>query len=106
MQTYVGDILIAVNPFKPVDLYSDAQSLRYCNVHSKGDFPPHIFAIADMAYNNLMRNGKPQVGTRPSPRTTVRHRCTCITLPTDLDPPPPINLSFTVASHIPCLPQP
>eukprot|EP00038_Savillea_parva_P002259 m.112345 g.112345 ORF g.112345 m.112345 type:complete len:1310 (-) comp10779_c2_seq1:47-3976(-) len=59
--TYVGDILIAVNPFQMLGLYTNEQSALYCNVQSKSDHPPHLFAIADSAYHNMKRNGKSQV---------------------------------------------
>jgi myosin heavy subunit len=59
--TYVGDILIAVNPYAKLSLYGEADSKRYTNVASKADFPPHLFAIADAAYAEMNRNNKPQV---------------------------------------------
>eukprot|EP00043_Microstomoeca_roanoka_P015316 m.153412 g.153412 ORF g.153412 m.153412 type:complete len:1145 (+) comp16232_c1_seq1:118-3552(+) len=59
--TYVGDILIAVNPYQQLDLYTDEMSAKYCNVTSKADHPPHIFAIADAAYQEMMRLHQPQV---------------------------------------------
>jgi myosin-3 len=57
----VGDILIAVNPFRDLGLYGGDMASRYCNVASKKDHPPHLFAIADSAYHSMMRNGKSQV---------------------------------------------
>lgn len=59
--TYVGDILIAVNPFQELGLYTNAVSARYCNILSKQDQPPHLFAIADAAFHNMVRNNKSQV---------------------------------------------
>lgn len=62
--TYTGPILIAVNPFKKVNLYS-AQNLElYYNVgllKSQGiegntKLPPHVFAIADAAFRSMMNS--------------------------------------------------
>jgi len=44
--TFVGDILVAVNPFKPLPaLYSPAQAERY-NGSSTDSLRPHIFKTA------------------------------------------------------------
>ncbi|CAL1540613.1 unnamed protein product [Lymnaea stagnalis] len=54
--TYVGDILLAVNPFKELDIYGKDYSARY--QHTKlSSQPPHIFAVADAAYQALIGNG-------------------------------------------------
>ncbi|XP_066273205.1 myosin-IIIb-like isoform X1 [Branchiostoma lanceolatum] len=51
--TYVGDILVAVNPFKDVPLYTKEISGQYCGgLHS--DHPPHIFATANDAYQGML----------------------------------------------------
>ncbi|RWS08459.1 Myosin-IXa-like protein [Dinothrombium tinctorium] len=47
--TYVGSILIAVNPFKFYPIYNPKYVQLYQN-RRLGDLPPHIFAIADAAY--------------------------------------------------------
>lgn len=45
LQTYVANILIALNPYKEIkDLYSDAAIKRY-NGKSLGELSPHVFAI-------------------------------------------------------------
>ncbi|XP_065262660.1 unconventional myosin-IXb-like [Emys orbicularis] len=51
--TYIGDILIAVNPFQSLPLYEKPVSEKYQN-HDKGTLPPHIFAIADRAYQAML----------------------------------------------------
>lgn len=44
-QTYVANILIAVNPYKEIrDLYADGTIVRYKG-KSLGELPPHVFAI-------------------------------------------------------------
>ncbi|KAI8483301.1 hypothetical protein Bbelb_389050 [Branchiostoma belcheri] len=51
--TYVGDILVAVNPFKDVPIYTKEISDKYCGgLHS--DHPPHIFATANDAYQGML----------------------------------------------------
>ncbi|BFZ01812.1 hypothetical protein BsWGS_04851 [Bradybaena similaris] len=54
--TYVGDILIAVNPFKDIDIYGNHFSALYHNV-KRSAYPPHIFAVADAAYQALLGHG-------------------------------------------------
>ena len=57
--TYIGDILIAVNPFKSLDLYGEQHSIMYRN-RSKSENPPHIYAVADSAYHALMHQKQSQ----------------------------------------------
>lgn len=76
--TYVGDILIAVNPFHAMEIYAPQvrvrarppQAPRWClppdlravfSQHSKLYIgakrtanPPHIFAVADVAYQSMV----------------------------------------------------
>ncbi|XP_054277512.1 myosin-IIIb-like isoform X2 [Macrosteles quadrilineatus] len=51
--TYIGDILVAVNPFTDLGMYSPKEQKRYCG-QSRSSNPPHIFAVADAAYQALM----------------------------------------------------
>ncbi|KAJ8396803.1 hypothetical protein AAFF_G00014020 [Aldrovandia affinis] len=51
--TYVGDILIAVNPFHSVDLYNPEFSKMYIGAKRTAN-PPHIFAVADIAYQSMV----------------------------------------------------
>ncbi|KAG8430629.1 hypothetical protein GDO86_020253, partial [Hymenochirus boettgeri] len=50
--TYIGDILIAVNPFQDLPLYSPQISDLYSS-QPLNLLPPHIFAIADSTYSAL-----------------------------------------------------
>uniref|UniRef100_A0A673ZYS8 Myosin-IIIb-like n=1 Tax=Salmo trutta TaxID=8032 RepID=A0A673ZYS8_SALTR len=52
-KTYIGDILVAINPFKYLPLYVKEVSERY-KYHEKSKLPPHIFAVADRAYQSMM----------------------------------------------------
>ncbi|XP_075778654.1 myosin-IIIa isoform X2 [Pelodiscus sinensis] len=51
--TYVGDILIAVNPFRNLDLYSAQHSKLYIGAKRTAN-PPHIFAVADIGYQSMV----------------------------------------------------
>ncbi|XP_078066252.1 unconventional myosin-VIIa-like [Mustelus asterias] len=57
--TYTGSILVAVNPYQLLPLYTTEQINLYTN-RRIGDMPPHIFAIADNCYFNLRKNRKDQ----------------------------------------------
>uniref|UniRef100_A0A4W6FQT4 non-specific serine/threonine protein kinase n=1 Tax=Lates calcarifer TaxID=8187 RepID=A0A4W6FQT4_LATCA len=57
--TYVGDILIALNPFQNLSIYSPQFSKLYHGV-KRVDNPPHIFATADAAYQGMVTFCKDQ----------------------------------------------
>ncbi|XP_006972464.1 myosin-IIIb [Peromyscus maniculatus bairdii] len=57
--TYVGDILIALNPFQNLSIYSPQFSRLYHGVRRASN-PPHIFASADNAYQCLVTFSKDQ----------------------------------------------
>ncbi|XP_047628577.1 unconventional myosin-VIIb [Phacochoerus africanus] len=57
--TYTGSILVAVNPFQVLPLYTVEQIQLYYNRHV-GELPPHIFAIANSCYFNMKKNKRDQ----------------------------------------------
>ena len=58
-QTYTGSILVAVNPFQMLPLYTLEQVQIYYSRHM-GEMPPHIFAIANSCYFNMKKNKRDQ----------------------------------------------
>ncbi|XP_033226545.1 unconventional myosin-IXb-like isoform X2 [Belonocnema kinseyi] len=58
--TYVGSILIALNPFKFYPIYNPKYVSLYQNRRLGTDIPPHIFAIADAAYHCMLKEKKNQ----------------------------------------------
>lgn len=57
--TYVGSILIAINPFKFFPIYNPKYVKMYQNKRL-GELPPHIFAIADAAFHTMLRTKRNQ----------------------------------------------
>ncbi|XP_043429303.1 myosin-IIIb [Prionailurus bengalensis] len=57
--TYVGDILIALNPFQNLSIYSPQFSRLYHGM-KRASNPPHIFASADAAYQCMVTFSRDQ----------------------------------------------
>ncbi|XP_072050806.1 LOW QUALITY PROTEIN: myosin-IIIb-like [Amphiura filiformis] len=51
--TYVGDILVAVNPFRDVGIYTKEFTEKYKN-KKRVENPPHIFAVSDACYQAML----------------------------------------------------
>jgi myosin heavy subunit len=55
--TYVGPILIAINPYKKLDAaFAERKMAEYFG-KAMGLLPPHVFALADHAYSQLISGG-------------------------------------------------
>ncbi|XP_048343475.1 unconventional myosin-Ia-like [Sphaerodactylus townsendi] len=57
--TYIGNVVISVNPYQPLPIYSEEMVEQYknCNFFC---VKPHIYAIADDAYRSLRDQDKDQ----------------------------------------------
>ena len=55
--TSVGSILVSVNPFKPLPLYTPSVVHKYSHRGST-ELPPHVYALADNAYRGILFDGK------------------------------------------------
>lgn len=50
--TYIGNVVVSVNPYKPVPLYTHDIIDEYRN-RNLYELPPHIYAITDEAYRSM-----------------------------------------------------
>ncbi|KAL4217849.1 hypothetical protein ACF0H5_022588 [Mactra antiquata] len=54
--TYIGDILISINPYKELlRIYGEEIGLRYGKAKTLGELLPHVYALASRAFHNVHR---------------------------------------------------
>ena len=59
--TFVGSILIALNPYKTVDIYGPKVLDNIFNLTKQNEsVPPHVFSIGAAAVRNMRQDGKDQ----------------------------------------------
>ncbi|KAI9081193.1 hypothetical protein K1719_036952 [Acacia pycnantha] len=56
--TYTGNILIAINPFQRLPHLYDTHMMEQYKGASFGELSPHVFAVADVAYREMINEGK------------------------------------------------
>ncbi|XP_069041225.1 myosin IEb [Lepisosteus oculatus] len=57
--TYIGPVLISVNPFKQLPYFTDREIEMYQGA-AQYENPPHIYALADNMYRNMMIDAENQ----------------------------------------------
>uniref|UniRef100_A0A182UR23 Myosin motor domain-containing protein n=1 Tax=Anopheles merus TaxID=30066 RepID=A0A182UR23_ANOME len=57
--TYIGTFLVALNPYKPLQIYNPDQVRKYAT-KSLFQLPPHIFALANSAHQFLLNYNEDQ----------------------------------------------
>ncbi|KAL5477102.1 hypothetical protein EMCRGX_G023847 [Ephydatia muelleri] len=54
--TYIGSVVVSINPYKPLGIYTQEAMEEYRGVNLY-ELPPHIFAVADAAYQSMRNEG-------------------------------------------------
>ncbi|XP_064325461.1 unconventional myosin-If isoform X2 [Phalacrocorax carbo] len=57
--TYIGPVLISVNPFKQMPYFTDREIKMYQGA-AQYENPPHIYALTDNMYRNMLIDGENQ----------------------------------------------
>ncbi len=54
--TYIGEVVVSVNPYRPMNIYERSYIQDYKG-REMYEREPHIYALADTAYRNMRRTG-------------------------------------------------
>ncbi|XP_043670504.1 neither inactivation nor afterpotential protein C isoform X3 [Vespula pensylvanica] len=57
--TFVGDVLLILNPNERYDIYGAQDHTKY-QCKSRSDNAPHVYSVADSAYQDVLHNEEPQ----------------------------------------------
>lgn len=89
LQTYIGHVLISVNPFKEIkNLYTD-RTLKDYKGKYRYELPPHVYSLADEMYRSMIndrdshcviirydRLSHSPLAHSPHAHTSLAHLCT------------------------------
>lgn len=57
--TYSGLFCVTVNPYKKLPIYSD-EIIKWYKGKNRNEAPPHVYAIADTAFRDMVNNRENQ----------------------------------------------
>jgi myosin heavy chain 6/7 len=57
--TYSGLFCVVINPYKRLPIYTESVARMYMGKR-RTEMPPHLFAVSDEAYRNMLQNGENQ----------------------------------------------
>ncbi len=57
MYTYIGEVIVSVNPYRKLDIYNEECILEYMDKEPY-ERPPHIYAVAESAYHDMKKYRK------------------------------------------------
>jgi len=57
--TYIGNVIVSVNPYKPVNLYSK-DIIEIYRTNDTRDLPPHIYSLADVTLRTMKYESQDQ----------------------------------------------
>lgn len=55
--TFIGEVVVSVNPYKQMDIYGKEEIEKYRG-RELYENPPHLYAVADAAYKAMKRRAK------------------------------------------------
>lgn len=55
--TYIGEVLVSVNPYRTMDIYGK-ESIDSYRGRELYENPPHLYAVSDAAYKAMKRRAK------------------------------------------------
>ena len=59
VQTYSGLFCVVINPYRRLPIYSEAVCRMYIGKR-RNEMPPHLFAVCDEAYRNMVNDHENQ----------------------------------------------